>query len=59
MARALRDAALVLSRALSKDDIVLVTWPGVPKSYLYVKYWSGIDSFEAKQKSAQPWLHGG
>ena len=43
---ALRRASLTLHPTVSDNDIVLVQWPGVRKSHLYVMYWSGIDSFE-------------
>lgn len=41
----LREAALDL-RSLSKTDLVLVSWPQLRQAHLYVKYWSGLDSFE-------------
>jgi hypothetical protein len=47
-----RNAALALSRTLSRDDVVLVRWPSLRKSHLYVKYWSRRDSFEVT--AAQP-----
>jgi hypothetical protein len=43
---ALREASLTLRPIVSADDIVLVQWPSVRKSHLYVMYWSGIESFE-------------
>jgi hypothetical protein len=42
----LRQAALALPQSVSPDSIVLVDWSGVRKSHLYVRYWSGRDSFE-------------
>jgi 4-amino-4-deoxy-L-arabinose transferase-like glycosyltransferase len=47
-----RDASLALRRTLSHDDLVLVRWPSLRKSHLYVQYWSGHDSFEVT--AAQP-----
>jgi len=43
---ALRNASLTLHSVVSDHDIVLVQWPSVRKSHLYVMYWSGIESFE-------------
>ena len=43
---ALRQASLTLHPTVSDSDVVLVQWPGVRKSHLYVMYWSGIESFE-------------
>jgi hypothetical protein len=43
---ALRQASLTLHPIVSDNDVVLVKWPGVRKSHLYVMYWSGIESFE-------------
>ena len=42
----LREAALGLRPFVGEGDVVLVHWPGLRKSHLYVKYWSGRDSFE-------------
>jgi len=47
---ALRDASLTLRPIVSADDIVLVQWPSVRKSHLYVMYWSGIESFEVTRE---------
>jgi 4-amino-4-deoxy-L-arabinose transferase-like glycosyltransferase len=43
---ALRQASLAVARVLQPDDVVLVDWPAVRKSHLYVMYWSGLESFE-------------
>jgi Dolichyl-phosphate-mannose-protein mannosyltransferase len=42
----LRDAAMRLRATLHPDDVVLVDWPGIRKSHLYVMFWSGAESFE-------------
>jgi len=46
---ALREAALGL-HGLAKDDMVLVDWPHLRKSHLYVKYWSAVDSLEVDDR---------
>jgi 4-amino-4-deoxy-L-arabinose transferase-like glycosyltransferase len=43
---ALRRAAMSLSGTLSRDDVVLVAWPTLRNSHLYVKFWSRLDSFQ-------------
>jgi 4-amino-4-deoxy-L-arabinose transferase-like glycosyltransferase len=46
---ALRQAALALSRHVPQEDVVLVSWPAVPRSHLFVKFWSGRDGFEVDE----------
>ena len=52
---ALRDASLAIRPVLSLDDVVLVDWPSVRKSHLYVMYWSGIESFEITPDKPVDW----
>ena len=42
----LRQTSLAVAQVLQPDDVVLVDWPAVRKSHLYVMYWSGLESFE-------------
>lgn len=43
---ALRQAALALPAKLPPGSLVLVNWPEIDKSHLFVKYWSGLEAFE-------------
>ena len=51
---ALRDAALGLPNSVSRDDVVLVRWRGVRKAHLFVIFWSGVESFEARDSRSVP-----
>jgi hypothetical protein len=49
---ALREAARAAKAVLHSEDVVLVDWPGVRKSHLYVMYWSGLESYDITAKSS-------